>query len=88
MEKLDLELSAEMLEFVTAAARMKGLTDPADYVRRLIRLAQRRKAIRELEQMALRSLDSGPMTPWTSEDTESIIRDLRAKYGNGNGKHT
>ena len=46
---------------------------------------QRKKALEEIERLALHALDSGPATPWTAADKEDILRRLREKYGNRNG---
>jgi hypothetical protein len=42
-------------------------------------------SLEEIERLAEHALNSGPATPWTTEDKEAIIRRLRAKYGNRNG---
>jgi hypothetical protein len=48
--------------------------------------AERKKALEEIERLALHALDSGPATPLTHEDFEEIRQKLREKYGDRNGR--
>jgi Arc/MetJ-type ribon-helix-helix transcriptional regulator len=50
----------------------EGYASASEYLRTLIRDAQKRRAKRELEAKLREALESGPATPMTREDWDSI----------------
>ncbi len=86
MQDFVLQLPDDMKEFVEIEATRVGLRSPQDFIVQLIRDAQRKKAIAYLEHLAEESLQSGPATPLTHEDFESIRRMLHEKYGSASSK--
>ena len=51
---------------------LEGYASASEYLRTLIREAQKRRAKRELEAKFREALESGPATPMTREDWDSI----------------
>ncbi len=68
MTTMNISLPEEMKVFVEAQMAQEGYASASEYLRALIREAQKRQAKRELEAKFREALDSGPATPMTRED--------------------
>jgi len=68
MTTMNISLPDEMKVFVEAQMAQEGYASASEYLRALIRDAQKRRAKRELEAKFREALESGPATPMTRED--------------------
>jgi antitoxin ParD1/3/4 len=65
-------------EFVARQAATKGFKSPSRYLESLVRETKARDAEKELEQLILDGLNSGPATPVTAETWEEIRKQGKA----------
>ena len=72
MTTMNISLPDEMKAFVETEMAQEGYASASEYLRALIRDAQKRRAKRELEAKFREALESGPATPMTREDWDSI----------------
>ena len=79
MVTMNISLPDSMKAFVDAQV-VEGYSTASEYVRELIRNAQKQLAKEELEQQLLAGLASGEATPMTSEDWDALKRDILAKH--------
>ncbi len=75
MTTMNISLPDEMKAFIEAQMVQEGYASASEYLRTLIREAQRRRAKQELEAKFREALESGPSTPMTREDWDSIERE-------------
>jgi antitoxin ParD1/3/4 len=75
MTTMNISVPDEMKAFVEAEMAQEGYASASEYLRALIRDAQRRRAKRELETKLREALESGPASPMTREDWDSIERE-------------
>ena len=75
MTTMNVSLPEEMKTFVEAQLASEGFASTSEYLRSLIRDAQRRQAKRELEARFRDALESGPAVEMTREDWDSIERE-------------
>jgi antitoxin ParD1/3/4 len=68
MTTMNISLPDEMKAFVESRMADEGYASASEYLRDLIREAQKRQAKRELEARFLEALESGPATEMTRED--------------------
>jgi antitoxin ParD1/3/4 len=68
MTTMNISVPEEMKAFVEAQMAAEGYASASEYVRDLIREAQKRQAKRELEAKLHEALGSGPATPMTRKD--------------------
>ncbi len=83
---LHVSLPKGQRDFVEGEAARTGCTTASEYVRGLIRDAQRARAQEMLEQKLLAGLNSGPATAMTKEDWAQLraaVRKRAAKKKNG-----
>lgn len=71
MATMNISLPEEMKAFIEAQIAREGYASASEYLRALVRDAQRRQARRELEAKLLEGLD-GTAVEMTREDWESI----------------
>lgn len=74
MTSMNISLSEEMKEFIEAQMTAEGYASASEYLRSLIREAQRRRAKQELEARLREALESGPATPMTRDDWNELER--------------
>ncbi len=74
MTSMNISLPDEMRAFVEAEMSQEGYASASEYVRALIREAQKRRARQELEAKLREALLSGPATPMTREDWDDLER--------------
>jgi len=68
MTTMNISLPDEMKSFVETQMALAGYASASEYIRALIRDAQKLQAKRELEAKIREALESGPATPMTRED--------------------
>jgi antitoxin ParD1/3/4 len=68
MTTMNISVSDEMKAFVEDQMAQEGYASASEYLRALIRDAQKRQAKRELEAKFREALESGPATPMNSDD--------------------
>ncbi len=74
MTTMNISLPDEMKAFIEAMMAQEGYASASEYLRYLIREAQKRQAKRELEAKLLEGLQ-GPAVEMTREDWDSIRRE-------------
>jgi antitoxin ParD1/3/4 len=79
MTSMNISLPDEMRAFIEAEMGQEGFATASEYVRALIREAQKRRAKQELEAKLREALLSGPATPMTREDWDSIESEVLAR---------
>jgi len=79
MTTINISVPEEMKAFVEAQMAQDGYASASEYLRSLIRDAQKRLAKRELEAKFREAVESGPATPITREDWVA----LRAEASEG-----
>lgn len=75
MATMNISVTDDMKAFVEAQLSREGYASASEYLRSLIRDAQKRQAKRELEAKLLEGLESGPATSMTREDWDAIERE-------------
>jgi antitoxin ParD1/3/4 len=76
MTTMNISLPDEMKAFVEAQMDQEGYASASEYLRALIRDAQKRRAKQELERKLLEGLQ-GPAVEMTRKDWDSIEREAR-----------
>ncbi len=72
MTTMNISVPDEMKAFVEAEMAQEGYASASEYLRSLIREAQKRRAKRELEAKFREAIESGPATPMTHEDWDVL----------------
>ncbi len=75
MTIMNISLPDEMQAFVEAQMATEGYASASEYLRALIREAQKRQAKQALEAKFREALDSGPATPMSKEDWAALRRE-------------
>jgi len=75
MTTMNISLPEEMKAFIEAQMAQEGYASASEYLRFLIREAQKRRAKQELEAKFREALESGPATPMTQEDWAALRRE-------------
>ena len=68
MTTMNISVPDEMKAFVETRMAQEGFASASEYLRALIRDAQKRQAKRELEAKFREALESGPAVPMTRDD--------------------
>ena len=79
MTTMNISLPDEMKTFVEEQVQQCGYSTASEYLRDLIRDAQRQAAKERLEKLLLEGLDSGPATPLTRKDWEDLHGELEKR---------
>jgi len=79
MTTMNISLPDEMKAFVEAQMATEGYASASEYVRALIREAQKRQAKQELEAKLLEGLQ-GPAVELTREDWDSIEQEAHERF--------
>jgi len=77
MTSLNISLPESMREFIEAQVAEGGYSTASEFIRELVRQAQKRHAEAKLEALLLEGLNSGPATPMTEADWEEHRQRLR-----------
>jgi antitoxin ParD1/3/4 len=72
MTTMNISVPDEMKAFVEAQMAQEGYASASEYLRALIRDAQKRRAKQALEEKFREALESGPATPMTKEDWAAL----------------
>jgi antitoxin ParD1/3/4 len=80
MATMNISLPDEMKAFIEAQMATEGFASASEYLRGLIREAQRRHAKQALEAKFREAIESGPATPMTREDWNSIEREATDRW--------
>jgi antitoxin ParD1/3/4 len=80
MTTMNISLPDEMKAFVETEMAHEGYASASEYLRALIRDAQKRRAKRELEAKFREALESGPATPMTREDWDELERNVWERH--------
>ena len=75
MTTMNISLPDEMRAFIEAEMATEGFASASEYLRTLIREAQKRRAKLALEEKFREALESGPATPMTKEDWVALRRE-------------
>lgn len=75
MTTMNISLPEEMKAFIEAQMAQEGYASASEYLRFLIREAQKRRAKQELEAKFREALESGPATPMTQADWAALRRE-------------
>lgn len=76
MTTMNISVPDEMKAFVEAQMTQEGFASASEYLRALIRDAQKRQAKRELEAKFREAMESGPATPMTPDDWQQLERNV------------
>lgn len=79
MTTMNISLPDEMKAFVEAQMAQEGYASASEYLRTLIRDAQKRQARQALEAKFREAMESGPATPMTREDWDQLERNVRER---------
>jgi len=74
MTTMNISLPDEMKAFIEAEMATEGFASASEYLRTLIREAQKRRAKQALEEKFREALESGPATPMTQDDWDELDR--------------
>ncbi len=80
MTTMNISVPEEMKAFVEAQMTQEGYASASEYLRALIRDAQKRRAKHELEAKFREAMESGPATPMTREDWDSLERQVWERH--------
>ena len=81
MATMNISVPDEMKAFVEEQTAKKGFGTVSEYMRHLIRGVQLRQAERQrVDALLLAGLESGPATPLTSVDWESIRQEVHKRH--------
>jgi antitoxin ParD1/3/4 len=80
MATMNISLPDEMKAFIEAQMAAEGFASASEYLRGLIREAQRRQAKQALEAKLREAIESGPATPMTREDWNSIEQEATDRW--------
>ena len=75
MTTMNISLPDEMKAFIESQVGQEGYATASEYLRALIRDAQKRKAKQALEAKFREALESGPSTPMTREDWVALRKE-------------
>jgi antitoxin ParD1/3/4 len=73
---MNISVPDEMKAFVEAQMAQEGYASASEYLRALIREAQKRRAKQALEAKFREALESGPATPMTTDDWQQLERNV------------
>jgi antitoxin ParD1/3/4 len=80
MTTMNISVPDEMKAFVEAEMAQEGYASASEYLRALIRDAQKRRAKRALEAKFREALESGPATPMTGDDWDDLERKVWERH--------
>lgn len=75
MATMNISLPEEMKAFIEAQMAQEGFASASEYLRALIRDAQKRRARQALEVKFREAIESGPATPMTQDDWAALRRE-------------
>jgi len=82
MASMNISLPDDLKDFVDQQIQ-GGYSSASEFVRELIRNAQKQAARAKLETLLLGGLDSGPATPMTDEDWKALRTKAEERWAKG-----
>ncbi len=82
MATLNISLPEALHEFIERQVAEGGHGDASEYIHKLLREEQKKKAKERVDALLLEGLNSGPPTPMTAQDWEDIRREVRVNSAN------
>ena len=82
MTSLNISLPNSMRAWIDQQIARGGYSTASEYVRELIRQAQKREVRERIDASLLAALDSGEATPMTAKDWEELRQGLRDRLAN------
>lgn len=82
MATMNISLPDAMKDFVETEAAKDSFGSVSEYLRSVIREVQKRKAKQDLEAKFREAIESGPATPMTREDWDSIKAEAMGRRAN------
>ncbi len=86
MTTMNISLPESLRRFVETQVANGGYGNTSEYVRALIRDAQKRQAQEKLEELLLEGINSGEATPMTAQDWEDLRQSLRDRLAGEQAK--
>ncbi len=80
MTTMNISVPEEMKAFVEAQMAQEGYASASEYLRALIREAQKRRARQDLEARLREAMESGPATPMTRDDWDELERNVWERH--------
>jgi antitoxin ParD1/3/4 len=80
MTTMTISLPDEMKAFIEAQVVKEGYASVSEYLRAVIREVQKRQAKQKLEAKLREALLSGPATPMTREDWDTLERQVWERH--------
>jgi antitoxin ParD1/3/4 len=80
MATMNISVPDEMKAFVEAQMTQEGYASASEYLRALIREAQKRQAKQALEAKFREAMESGPATPMTPDDWQQLERNVWERH--------
>ncbi|MCK4343042.1 MAG: type II toxin-antitoxin system ParD family antitoxin [Phycisphaerae bacterium] len=84
MTTMNISLPEEMKTFVDEQVAKGGFSTASEFIRALLRDAQKRADDERLEQLLLEGLDSGPATEMTQADWDRLEENARQRWAKRN----
>jgi antitoxin ParD1/3/4 len=85
METMNISLPESLKAFIESEVTTGGYSSASEFVRELVREAQKRKAREQLETLLLEGLNSGEPIEVTPKFWEEKIRQLQERFAKDNG---
>lgn len=79
METMNISLPEPMKRFIEEEVSRGGYSTVSEYIRAILREAQKRKTQEKLEAMLLEGLESGPPTQMTKEYLNKIRQEAQSR---------
>jgi antitoxin ParD1/3/4 len=76
MTTMNISVPDEMKAFVESQVAQEGYASASEYLRALIREAQKQQAKQALEAKFREAVESGPTTPMTRDDWDQLERNV------------
>lgn len=79
MSTISVNVPDPIMSAITQRAKNSGYADVNEFVSQFIlRISERQT---EVEDLAIKGLQSGPSEPWSANELDAIRLELRSKYG-------
>ncbi len=86
MSTLNISLPAEMRDFILREVAEEGYSTVSEYVRSLVRQAQRAKEQARLERLLLEGLESGEAAPVNDRFWGELVAEAVSRYRKQDGE--
>jgi antitoxin ParD1/3/4 len=86
MVTLNIALPEALHEFVNRQVAEGGYGNASEYIHKLLREEEKKKAREKVDALLLEGLNSDPPTPMTAEDWEEIRQEVRERHAQRNSQ--